>query len=174
MTDMAEVYGTLANNGKRHNLTPLISVTDQNGKVLPTNNKNEVQVIPETVAFILSDILSDNEARRPVFGNNSALNIPGKNVSVKTGTSDNKRDNWKIGYTPDFETTVWVGNNDNSVMNRQLTSGLTGAAPIWRSIMEYILKNYEVRKVEVPTGIISIKCGKRPEYFIEGTITNNP
>ena len=174
MTDMAEVYGTLANNGKRHNLTPLISVTDQNGKVLPTNNKSSVQVIPETVAFILSDILSDNEARRPAFGNSSALNIPGKNVSVKTGTSDNKRDNWTIGYTPDFVTTVWVGNNDNSVMNRQLTSGVTGAAPIWRSIMEYILKNYEVRKVEVPTGIISIKCGKRPEYFIEGTITNNP
>lgn len=174
MTDMAEVYGTLANGGKRYNLTPFISITDHNGKALPLPNNKSVQAIPETVAFILSDILADNEARKPAFGSNSALNIPGKTVAVKTGTSDNKRDNWTIGYTPDFVTAVWVGNNDNSVMNRLLTSGVTGAAPIWRSIMEYIIKTYGVRNIPVPSGIVGIKCGNRNEYFIEGTITNNP
>lgn len=142
MTDMAEVYGTLANNGTRNNLIPLIKITDYNGRNLPLPIlRKPYKAIPEAVAYILTSILSDNEARAPAFGRNSALNIDGKTIAVKTGTSDNKRDNWTIGYTKDFVTTVWVGNNDNKPMHPQLTSGVTGAAPIWRATMEMLLSD---------------------------------
>ncbi|OGG03913.1 hypothetical protein A2W14_05590 [Candidatus Gottesmanbacteria bacterium RBG_16_37_8] len=175
MIDMAEVYGTLANGGIRQNLTPFIKITDLNGKNIPLpNTEKPTRTIPETVAYILSSILSDNEARTPAFGRNSLLNIPGKTIAVKTGTSDNKRDNWTIGYTPDLVVTVWVGNNDNSPMNPRLTSGVTGAAPMWREIMELLSKDKAFTPFIKPPGLITIKCNQRDEYFIEGTITENP
>lgn len=174
MYDMAEVYGTLANGGKHNNLAAIISISDHSGKKLPIPKEKPIKAIPETVAFILSNILADNEARTPAFGSNSVLYIPGKNIPVKTGTSDNKRDNWTIGYTPDYVTTVWVGNNDNSPMNPKITSGITGAAPIWRQIMDQLNVDYKENKETIPQGIITVKCKGRDEYFIEGQVTENP
>jgi len=82
------------------------------------------------VAYLLTDILKDNEARTPAFGSKSALVIPGHSeVAVKTGTSNNLRDNLTVGYTQDYLVAVWVGNNDNSPMSH-VVSGVTGAAPI--------------------------------------------
>ncbi len=170
MLDMAKVYGTLANGGIREDLIPFISITNYRGESLPLPViRNEIQATSPEIAFIISDILSDNRARTPAFGPNSALVIPGKTVAVKTGTSDNKRDNWTIGYTQDFVTTVWVGNNDNSPMHPTLTSGVTGAAPIWNIIMKNILENKESHPFNVPTGVLSIPCLGRTEYFIMGT-----
>ena len=172
MMDMAEVYGTLAYGGIRQNLTPLVKITDYNGKNIPIPKMGKIiRAIPETVAFILTSILTDNDARTPAFGSNSLLNIPGKWVAVKTGTSDNKRDNWTIGYTTDYVVTVWVGNNDNSPMNPSLTSGITGAAPIWREITEILLKDKDSQPFIKPDGIITVKCNNKDEYFIEGTFT---
>ncbi len=170
MLDMAKVYGTLANRGIREDLTPFIRITNYKGESLPLPEiRNKMQATSPEIAFIISDILSDNRARTPAFGPNSALVIPGKTVAVKTGTSDNKRDNWTIGYTQDFVTTVWVGNNDNTPMNPTLTSGVTGAAPIWNTVMNNILENKESQPFPIPTGIISIPCLGRTEYFIAGT-----
>lgn len=174
MTDMAEVYGTLANGGKRRDLKALVKVTDYNGRELPLPYEKAYDAIPETVSFIISNILSDNQARLLAFGANSLLNITNKTVSVKTGTSDNKRDNWTIGYTKDFVVTVWVGNNDNSPMNPKLTSGVTGASPIWRKIMDLILKDFPYDEIRRPEGIVTLKCNTQNEFFIEGTITKNP
>ncbi|TAN62482.1 penicillin-binding protein, partial [bacterium] len=112
MLDMAKVYGTLAAGGTKNSLTPILKITNWRGESLPLpTQKEEVKAVSPDIAFILSNILSDNAARTPAFGANSALVIPGKTVAVKTGTSDNKRDNWTIGYTPDYVTAVWVGNN---------------------------------------------------------------
>lgn len=171
MTEMAKVYGTLANLGKRQDLRPILQVTDYTGKVLQdfVPSKTTDALKPE-VAWIISDILADNVARTSAFGPNSSLVIPGKTVSVKTGTTNDKRDNWTIGYTPSFVTTVWVGNNDNSPMNPTLTSGITGAAPIWHDIMVELLKDRPDESHPKPSTIVSIPCYfNKVEYFISGT-----
>ncbi len=170
MLDMAKVYGTLASGGIRRNLTPIISIVNYRGEQLPNPLiKNEIQAVPASIAFILTSILSDNSARTPAFGQNSALNIAGKTVAVKTGTSDNKRDNWTIGFTSDYAVVVWVGNNDNSPMDPQLTSGITGAAPIWNEVMRSLLVGKEDKSFTSPEDIVSMPCLGRIEYFIKGT-----
>jgi membrane carboxypeptidase/penicillin-binding protein PbpC len=121
----------------------------------------------------VSDILADNPARSIEFGTNSPLNIPGKRVSVKTGTSDNKRDNWTIGYTKDYVVTVWVGNNNNAPMSQTLASGITGAAPIWNKVMNNLLATKYTPLVRIPENVIPKQCGGRIEYFIKGTENRN-
>ncbi len=172
MIDMAKVYGALANDGKAINSKPILEVTDYTGRVYERNSKSEqyTQAIKPETAWIISNILSDNTARIPAFGPSSSLVIPDKTVSVKTGTTDNKRDNWTIGYTPSYVTTVWVGNNDNTPMNPYLTSGITGAAPIWHDIMIELLKNKSENIPQKPESVIAIPCYYgRTEYFTKGT-----
>lgn len=171
MIDMATVFGTLANAGTRVDLLPIIEVSDYTGRVLERNRpKEHAGAVKPEVAWILGNILSDNNARTAAFGPNSLLVIPGKTVSVKTGTSNDKRDNWTIGYTPSFVTAVWVGNNNNAPMDPYLTSGVTGAAPIWHDIMVEVLKDLPDEALPRPAGIVSIPCYYgRPEYFVAGT-----
>ena len=137
-------------------------------------------VLSPSVAHIISDILSDTNARIPAFGSSSYLNIPGHQVAVKTGTTNDKRDNWTIGYTSDYLTAVWVGNNDNSPMS-QVASGITGASPIWHKIMVKILEDSqphaftpspELIKADICpiTGQLACTgCGGKIEYFKQGT-----
>ncbi|MBI4089731.1 MAG: PBP1A family penicillin-binding protein [Candidatus Levybacteria bacterium] len=177
MIDMATVYGVLANSGYKVDLNPILKITDSFGNVLeekkdPILSDTKIPVIDPGVAFIVSNILADNNARSLEFGSNSPLNIPNHYVSVKTGTSDNKRDNWTIGYTPDFVVVTWVGNNDNSPMSQNLASGITGAAPIWHEIMVNLLQSTASKsasKINIPSNIIQKDCIGRKEYFIKGT-----
>ncbi len=172
MTDMATVYGSLANKGKKVELNPILKITNYQGAVLEEKNEiKEKRALPEEVAFIISNILADNQARAMEFGLNSPLNIPRHTVSVKTGTTDNKRDNWTIGYTPKILTAVWVGNNDNTPMNPLLASGITGAAPIWNKIMNNLLSksNPKDEIYTPPSNIVARPCGGKNEYFIKGT-----
>lgn len=172
MTDMATVYGVLANGGYKVNLNPILKITDSKGNVLEEKKDialEKTQIINPGVAFIISNILADNAARAMEFGTNSPLNIPNRYVSVKTGTSDDKRDNWTIGYTPDFVVASWVGNNDNSPMSQNLASGITGAAPIWHEIMVNLLSNSGSSKIAIPPNVIQKDCIGRKEYFIKGT-----
>jgi 1A family penicillin-binding protein len=171
MLDMTKVFGTLANEGKRIESMPILEVSDYTGKILEKNIPNKgIQAITPQTAWIMSNILSDNQARIAAFGPTSSLVVSGKTVSVKTGTTNDKRDNWTIGYTPSYLTAVWVGNNDNSPMNPMLTSGITGAAPIWHDIMTELLNNKPDEVSERPENIISLPCyfGKA-EYFVRGT-----
>jgi len=173
MLDMATVYGVLTNNGIRVDLNPILKVSDQEGNILEQKQKdplpNGKRVLDEAIAFIISNILSDNTARSLAYGSNSLLNIPGKTVSVKTGTSDNKRDNWTIGYTKNYVVAAWVGNNDNSPMSQTLASGITGAAPIWNKIMTSLLAGKPDKKPSKPSNVIEKLCLGRIEYFIIGT-----
>lgn len=173
MLEMAQVYAVLANEGERVNLTPLLEVTDYQGRTLENNwFPQPERVVPREVAFILSDILADNNSRARAFGTSSQLYIPGQWVPVKTGTSNDKRDNWTIGYTKNFVVTVWVGNNDNSPMNQALTSGITGATPIWRRITDHMLSSYPSQPPTPPANVIASNCRGRDEYFIAGTEKN--
>ncbi len=171
MLEMAKVYGTLANMGKRQELRPILQVTDYTGKVLEDHRPSKsVDALKPEVSWILAHILSDNTARTQAFGPNSALVIPDHTVAVKTGTTNDKRDNWTIGFTPSYVTVVWVGNNDNSPMNPYLTSGVTGAAPIWHDIMVAILESKPDEVNPKPDTVVSLPCyfGK-VEYFVSGT-----
>ena len=111
------------------------------------------KAISEETAFIISHILQDNNARASAFGSFSELVIPNKSVSVKTGTTDDLRDNWTIGYTPNFMVAVWVGNNDFTPMNQGVASGLTGASPVWNSVMTYLLQNQPNLPPVKPAGV---------------------
>ena len=194
MTDMAVVYGTLANMGERVNSKAILKVSDYKGKIWEDNVEFENEllavkaagfenqkqnVLNPNIAYILSDILSDNKARTPAFGSNSALVIPNNQVAVKTGTTNEKRDNWTVGYTSDYVVTVWVGNNDNSPMSA-VASGVTGASPIWNKIMTDLLKDQQhsfakpqdllAVEVCVVNGLLPCKgCPNKTEYFVPGT-----
>lgn len=171
MLEMAKVFGTLANAGKRVDLMPVLEITDYTGKVIEKNTpKKGVQAVKPEVSWILGNILSDNGARTSAFGPNSALVIKDKTVSVKTGTSNDKRDNWTLGYTPSVVAAVWVGNNNNAPMNPYLTSGVTGAAPIWHDIMTEILKDRLDEVMPKPDNVVTLPCYfGRVEYFTKGT-----
>mgnify|MGYP001560146348 FL=1 len=170
MIDLATIYGTLANDGKRVNLNPFLKITDAKGTILEEKREPEAeQVLKPGVGFIISDILADNQARSWAFGRYSPLEIPGKTVSVKTGTTDDKRDNWTIGYTPSYLVAVWVGNNNNTPMSPGFTSGITGAAPIWHTIMAKLLTDTKDEPLSKPQNIIERNCRGNKEYFITGT-----
>lgn len=173
MTDMATVYGTVANQGQRVDVNPILKITNYASEVLYQKNGIEKrQTLDSGIAFIISNILADNNARSWEFGSNSPLNIPRHTVSVKTGTTDNKRDNWTIGFTPSYLVSVWVGNNDNTPMSQSLASGITGAAPIWNKIMTNLLGNVNTLSYKMPENVVQKKCGTRVEYFIKGTEAN--
>ncbi len=169
MLDMATVFGTLSNYGERVDLNPILLVTDYKGAILEQKKEvSSIRVLSEGVAYIISDILRDNKTRSTAFGSNSPLVIPNHTVAVKTGTSDNKRDNWTIGYTNDYVVTTWVGNNDNTPMSQSLASGITGAAPIWHEVMKNLLKDTKDR-ITVPSDVVVKNCMGRDEYFLKGT-----
>jgi membrane carboxypeptidase/penicillin-binding protein len=188
MVDMATAFGVFANSGYRIDLHQILKVTDKTGKVLekytpPLSPIFGKKILPDGVAFIISDILADNGARLTEFGDNSELKIPGQTVSVKTGTTNDFRDNWTIGYTPSFLVAAWVGNDDNTQMSG-LVSGITGAAPIWNDVMSYLLKGKSPQPISRPPGIIqkavcsdtglattagAAGCPTRFEYILKGT-----
>lgn len=188
MTDMATAFGVFANQGIKVPLHAILKVEDSSGKILEEYHpedgmRNGDKVLSEETSFLISHILSDNNARSAAFGTNSVLNVPGKTISVKTGTTNNLRDNWTIGYTPKLLVATWVGNNDNSPMS-YVASGVTGASPIWQKIMKYALRNTKTEGLVKPESIVGASvcsnsgtlpspetpCDTRYEYFIKDTI----
>lgn len=169
MVDMMTVYQTLSQNGKKYQTKGVLKITDTKGNIIEDNTNDQGQnVISPAVAFLISDILSDNRARTPAFGPASLLNIPGHKAAVKTGTTDNKRDNWTFGYTPEYVVGVWVGNNDNSPMHPSLTSGVTGAAPIWNKIMTEVVKDRPDLAFEKPSDVILGLVDGRRDMMVSG------
>lgn len=171
LLDHANFFASLARGGSYKDSTPFISIKDRNGFEMYDSNKPERQVLSKETAYLVWHILSDNNARVPAFGSRSSLVIPGKKVAVKTGTTDNIRDNFTMGYTPSYVVGVWVGNNDNRPLSRFLASGLSGAAPIWNRIMSTVLENVEDEQMERPANIFAkydAACG-RSEVFTKGS-----
>ncbi len=188
MKDMAEMYSTFANYGYTVEPNPILEVRNAQGVVLYRNtcalDHRECprrKTLDTRVAYQITDILSDNKARTPAFGPNSVLNIPNQQVAVKTGTTNEMKDNWTIGYTTDRLVAVWVGNNDNTKMS-YVASGITGASPIWSQIMRQLLDDTVAHRFPPPDGLIKVAiCSRtgtlpcrgcpavREEYFIPGT-----
>lgn len=180
--DEVTAYGVFANKGVKQDLTSVLKVTDPKGKKLFEFKKTDGRkVLSEEIAFLISHILLDNNARIQEFGPNSFLRIPGRTVAVKTGTTDQKRDNWTVGYTPSVVVGVWVGNNDNSPMNAAIASGVTGASPIWHQLMTRALKDKPEEEFAVPSNVTAVQVDSlfggtgfggqptRTEYFVKGT-----
>jgi 1A family penicillin-binding protein len=187
MTELAVVYGTLTNLGKRVDLQPILEVKNSRGelleKQLTLNNLSteEEVVLDPRIAYLLTDILTDPWARTPAFGLHSYLNLAKHpHVAVKTGTTQNRRDNWTIGYSPDYLVAVWVGNNDNTPMS-YVASGVTGASPIWNRLMNLALIDQTDKEFVRPEGIEEIEicpltgtlpcegCATRQEFFLQGS-----
>jgi len=182
LLDETTAYGVFATGGMRHDPVSILKVTDPKGNVLYQYHPDSgIRVLSAEISFLISHILLDNNARTMAFGPNSYLVIPGKTVSVKTGTTDEKRDNWTIGYNPSYVVGVWVGNNDNTPMNPIIASGVTGASPIWNKIMASVLKGKPDEQPQKPDDIIAMQIDSlagglphggqptRSEYFIKGT-----
>jgi 1A family penicillin-binding protein len=137
LLDMTSAYGVFAQNGVRYPPVAVLKVEDSSGTVVEDNTQpSGTQVLPAQVAQEISDVLSDNVARAPL-GDNAYLDFPGHDVAAKTGTTNNYRDAWTIGYTPNLVIGLWAGNNDNTPMVHQI-SGLI-AAPIWHDVMQYAI-----------------------------------
>jgi penicillin-binding protein 1C len=134
LLEMTGAYAVFANGGRRVPPVAISKILDHENKlVYQYQPPAGEQVLRAEHAFLISSILSDNEARSPMFGRNSVLNLPFQ-VAAKTGTSNDFRDNWTMGYTPDLAVGVWVGNADYTPMEN--TSGLTGAGPIWAQFIQ--------------------------------------
>lgn len=196
MLDMAEAFGVFANGGIKKDLIYILKIKDNKGGIIYEQDKDSLNIVSQLeivgkrvlsreTAFIISHILYDNGARSSAFGSGSELVVRGHpEVSVKTGTTNDLRDNWTIGYNQDYLVTTWVGNNDNSPMNRNVVSGVTGAAPIWNGIMTNLLADLKQAWPAIPSGVIGRSvcllssqlpsnegetCPTRFEYFIKGT-----
>jgi len=137
LLDMVSAYGVFATEGLRAPLVSILRIEDSQGNVIEENNRALRRVLEEEPVRLINSILSDNEARAPMFGQNSVMYFKDYNVAAKTGTTSDFRDGWIIGYTPSIVTGVWVGNNDNTAMRKE--PGIVLAGPIWRSFMEKAL-----------------------------------
>jgi len=181
LIDMVSAYSAFANGGFKVSPIAILKVTDKDGKVLEENKPTKgARILTEEQAFLINNILADNIARLITFGENSLINIKDREVAVKTGTTNDKRDNWTVGWTPSIITGVWVGNNDNTAM-KEVASGVSGAAPIWRRIILEALSGKPKTNFAIPGGIVSAEVDKvsgyrshdgfssRMEYFIKGT-----
>lgn len=182
LIDMVSAYSSFANGGLKVEPVAILKVEDQKNKKLEEyKDVKGRRVLSEEEAYLINNVLSDNQARSWTFGANSLLNISGRQVAVKTGTTDDLRDNWAVGWTPGKIVGVWVGNNDNSPMKR-VASGISGASPIWRKIILEILKKEPIQDFIKPSGIESKEVDlisgylshdgwpSRTEIFIKATV----
>jgi len=138
LLEMTAAYGVFANGGLKVELSPILKIEDEKGNVIFENKKTPKRVLESQVAQLLTDILSDNEARTPMFGPRSHLYFENYKVAAKTGTTDNFRDCWTMGYTPSISVGVWVGNNNNTPMIKKQPAA-TVAGPIFHSFLEQAL-----------------------------------
>lgn len=173
LIDLSQVFATIANLGKKPTITPISEVKNYKGEILEKNGDlNFPEIVDPRVAYQLIDILKDNNARAPEFGTRSYLVISNHpEVAVKTGTSNDLKDNLTIGFNQDYLVAVWVGNNDSTPMSH-VASGVTGASPIWNKIMTNLLGNSPAKDWEIPDGLVKKDCYGKAEYFLKENVPN--
>ncbi len=177
LIEMTSAFGVFANNGIKVEPYTIQEIRDKKGNSIYTHSSEQRNVFDAAIAFLISSILSDNNARAEVFGSVLTISRP---AAVKTGTTEEYRDSLTIGYTPSLVVGVWIGNNDNKAMAN--IAGSIGAAPIWRAIMEHILSGTPVEKFSKPFGVVELSICKEnglkaniatssayPEFFLKGT-----
>ena len=182
LSELTAAYATFATGGRPVTTSLILSVLDRDGHSLYewTPPPPQDLALDPRVAWLITDILSDNQARMPSFGVQSPLQI-GRPAAVKTGTTTDFRDNWTVGYTPQIVVGVWVGNPDNTPMRD--VSGVTGAGPIWNEFMRTVLRGQPELAFERPAGLDRAEVcaisgllptdlcpARRLEWFLRGTI----
>ena len=185
LLEMTNTYAVFANGGRRVQPQPILRIEDSSGRLVfqDTEELGDTLIDPRH-AYIITSILSDKEARIPSFGTPNALELS-RPAAAKTGTTDDYRDAWTVGYTPDLVTGVWVGNSDGTKMKRIF--GSRGAAPIWHDFMEEALRDIPVHEFPVPEGMVTVdicplsgklhsdKCPSvRTEIYVAGTEPKAP
>ena len=186
LLEMVGVYGVFANEGIKNNLSSILRIEDSNGNIIEEFPTQTNSVLDSEVAYQISNILSDNVARTPLYGSNSLLHFPGRDVAAKTGTTNDYRDAWIVGYTPNIVVGAWAGNNDNSSMAKKI-SGLI-ITPLWRDFMDVAIPLREqetftkpkksspdikpvLRGVWFDPNVLITKGSSTPKLNIENTIT---
>lgn len=176
LLELTNFYATLANKGHKNEPTLILEIIDKYDESIYRYTSNPQPVMSQENAFIVSSILSDNRARQELFGNALTVSRP---AAVKTGTTDDYKDAWTVGYTPNLVVGVWVGNNDGKPMDN--IAGSLGAAPIWRSLMERFFRELPRVDFEPPAGVVKLSiCNNGfvlreaspsalAEYFVKGT-----
>lgn len=183
--DLVRGYSAFANGGEKIEPVSILKVEREGQVIYEAKQAKKQRVLSEEVAFLINHVLYDNNARLLTFGANSYLNMNGRPIAVKTGTTNDKRDNWTIGWSTNAVVGVWVGNNDNSPM-KDVASGVTGASPIWRKVMLKSWEKYKGNDFVAPSGVearqVDLISGypehdgypTRADYFVKGTAPTEP
>lgn len=179
LLEMTNAYAAFANQGNQLPPTLITSIKDKYDNTLFTYKGRGKRVASPEASFLISSILSDEQARQPTFG--SSLSIDGRQVAAKTGTTDNNRDAWTIGYTPSLAIGVWIGNNSNQPMSG--VAGASGAAPVWRKAMQTFLDSTPSEQFQQPLGVVkALVCtanglradrqspGTYEEFFVKDSV----
>jgi len=169
--DMATGAATLATLGVRHRPAAVLKIQDGLGRIqyLYDPSKNELRALSPAVSFIIASIMSDDRNRCLSFGCHGDLTLPGRHVAAKTGTTQDFRDNWTVGFTPTLATAVWIGNPDNTPLNHNST-GIVGAAPIWHRFMLESLAAVPDQWYSMPGGVVP----SGGNYYLPGTQGASP
>jgi len=150
LLEHTQAFSVLAQEGLFHPATPILKVENKDGNIIEEWQKTEKRVLDPELTRLTNSILTDNEARAFIFGEQNYLTLPDRQVAAKTGTTQNYNDGWTMGYTPSMVVGVWVGNNDNS-STKDIGVGL--AAPIWRKVMEKLLTSHDKESFTPPDPI---------------------
>ncbi|MAF13493.1 MAG: hypothetical protein CMI53_01195 [Parcubacteria group bacterium] len=156
LLEHTNAFAVLAREGEWHPPVAILEVKDKDGNILEEYEKKDKKVLSTELARQINNVLSDNSARAYVFGENNYLTLGGRDVAAKTGTTDDYRDAWTIGYTPSLAVGVWVGNNNNETMRRGAAGGVV-AAPIWNGFMRRVLGDTPFESFKGPKEITTDK-----------------
>jgi len=168
LLDMTYAYGVFANDGLKAEPRSILKIEDNQGNSIYESQVSAKQVIDKNVALMINNVLSDNVARTPLWGANSIVYFPNRDVAVKSGSTNNLRDAWVMGFTPNLAVGTWSGNNNNSPMGGGLSGLIT--APTWKEFMDYALEKIPDEKFSQPQiDLTGIKPIIRGEY-IDSTV----
>jgi len=151
LLDITGAYSVFANEGVKNSPQPILSIEDNQGNILEKFTMSPEKVLDKNIANQISDVLSDNDARAPAFGEYSYLYFPGRDVAVKTGTTNDYKDAWIIGYTPNLAVGTWAGNNENIPMEKKVAGFIV--APMWNAFMQEVIAKYPEEKFEKPNEV---------------------
>ena len=163
LVDLVSAYGVFANEGMRNPWFFIQKIESSNGSVLEEKENKPERVLEPQIAHLITNILSDNSARAPVFGYSTPLYIPGRDIAAKTGTTQENRDAWVVGYTPSLTAGVWTGNNKNESMTKE-GAGISASGPMWHEFMAKALSTMPNEKFPNPDPVIANKMMLNGSY----------
>ncbi len=167
LLDLTDAYSAFANDGTLNPSTGILSITDKDGHTLEQYTPSPKNVLSPDIAHEMSGMLSDNTARQPEYPPVNPFTFPGYDVAAKTGTTNESRDAWTVGYTPSIAIGVWAGNNDNTPMVKEIAGYIV--APMWHEVMQYALTKYPNEVFPEPPAIPDTDPAALRGIYTDGT-----